>query len=100
MKRNTFVVTLSLALFLEGAALAAGNQVLRRHVPASGATLAPLGRLAATERLDLALALPLRNQPGLTQLLQDLYDPANPSFHQYLMPEQFAEQFGPTMQDY
>ena len=58
------------------------------------------GGLAATQRLDLTIGLPLRNQPELDQLLQDLYDPASPNFHHYLTPQQFTERFGPTKEDY
>src|SRR5208283_3892813 len=47
-----------------------------------------------------AIGLQLRNQAALTDLIQQLYDPASPNYHQYLTPEQFTEQFGPTEQDY
>ena len=44
--------------------------------------------------------MPLRNQEALGNLLHDLYDPASPKYRQYLTPEQFTEQFGPTKDDY
>ena len=46
------------------------------------------------------MSLPLRNEDGLDELLQDLYDPNSPSFHQYLSVEEFAMRFGPTEADY
>jgi subtilase family serine protease len=46
------------------------------------------------------MSLPLRNQDGLNNLLQRLYDPASPDYHQYLTPAQFSEKFGPTREDY
>ena len=55
-----------------------------------------LHRLAATNRLEVSLGLPLRNREALTNLLQQLYDPASPQFRQYLTPEDFAERFAPT----
>ena len=78
------------------------SQVLRGHIPPAVATLhlQPLSRLAASQNLRLAISLPLRNQAALSNLLEQLYDPASPNFHQYLTPEQFTEQFGPTEQDY
>ena len=78
------------------------RQVLRGYVPAAVARLSlmPVGRLPATNRLTLAIGLPLRNTNALSKLLQDMYDPASPQFHRYLTPEQFTEQFGPTRQDY
>jgi uncharacterized repeat protein (TIGR01451 family) len=50
--------------------------------------------------MNLAIGLPLRNKEALTNLLHDLYDPASPIFRQYLTPQQFAEQFGPSEADY
>jgi len=52
------------------------------------------------EHLTVALQLPLRNQPELTQLLQDLYDPGSPTFHKFLSVSEFTERFGPTAADY
>ena len=59
-----------------------------------------MGRLPATQTLNLVITLPLRNQDQLDQLLKDLYDPSSPSYRQFLTVEQFTEQFGPTQQDY
>ena len=75
---------------------------MRGHVPAAVTRLhlQPLGRLLATNRLNLAIGLPLRNQQALNNLLQQIYDPASPNYRHYLTPEQFTEQFGPTETDY
>ena len=83
-----------------GPQAAGGRQFLRGHVPAVVAGLQPIGRLAATSRLNLAIGLPLRNQQALTQLLQQLSDPAHPNYRHYLTPEEFTAKFGPTEQDY
>ena len=50
--------------------------------------------------MNLAIGLPLRNTEALTNLLEQVYDPASPNYHHYLTPEQFTQQFGPTEQDY
>ncbi len=78
------------------------RQTLRGHVPEAIARLGleAVGRLPATNRLNLAIGLPLRNTNALNQLLQDIYDPASPQFRHYLTPEQFTEQFGPTKEEY
>ena len=60
----------------------------------------PIARLPAVQRLNLAIGLPLRNRQTLTNLLEAVCDPASPRFRQYLTPEQFAAQFGPSEQDY
>src|ERR1017187_10449232 len=57
---------------------AANLQLLRGHVPAVLAHLQPIGRLAATNHLKLAIGLPVRNPAALAQFLQQLSDRANP----------------------
>ena len=59
-----------------------------------------LNRLPATQSLRLNIALPLRNESELDDLLQQLYDPQSPSFHQFLSVQEFTERFGPTEEDY
>src|SRR5208283_605825 len=58
------------------------RQVLRGHVPPAVARpgLKAVGRLPATNRLNLAIGLPLRNTNALNQLLQDIYDPVSPNY--------------------
>jgi len=46
--------------------------------------------------LQMSVGLALRNQDQLSALLQGLYDTSSPDYHQYLTPDQFARQFGPT----
>ena len=90
-----------IALICVGAAAsAAGSQLLHGHVPEVVSHLRPLGRVAGTEEISLAISLPLRNQAALTNFLEQLYNPAGTNFHQYLTPEQFTERFGPTAEDY
>ncbi|MGA2177811.1 MAG: immunoglobulin domain-containing protein, partial [Verrucomicrobiota bacterium] len=79
---------------------AAGGQTLRGHIPAAVAGLQPIGPLAGTNRLNLAISLPLRDADGLGQLLKQIYDPASANFRHYLTPAQFTDQFGPTVADY
>jgi hypothetical protein len=85
---------------LTPAATAAALQVLDGHVPAAVARVQPVGTLDGSRRLHLAIGLPLRDQQILTALLRQLYDPASPNYHRYLRPEQFAQRFGPTENDY
>jgi uncharacterized repeat protein (TIGR03803 family) len=87
-------------LFIPGPVDAAQQQVLQGHVPVAVARLQPIARLPATNRLDLALGLPLRNREALANLLDQLYDRASPNYHHYLTPEEFAARCGPTEQDY
>jgi autotransporter-associated beta strand protein len=92
---------MSLFLFA-GPAQGAERQQLRGHVPEAvkQLSLQPVDRLSGSRRLHLAVGLPLRNREALTTLLQQIYDPASPQYHQYLTPEQFTEMFGPVEKDY
>lgn len=62
--------------------------------------LEPVGRLPANTNLNLAIGLLLRNRAALSNLLEQIYDPASTNFHHYLNSEQFTRQFGPTDSDY
>jgi subtilase family serine protease len=79
---------------------ATGRRTLRGHMPPVVSSLTPIERLAGTNRLRLAIGLPLRDKAGLTNLLHDLYDPASPRYRQYLTVEQFTERHGPAPADY
>ncbi|MGA3181083.1 MAG: protease pro-enzyme activation domain-containing protein [Verrucomicrobiota bacterium] len=89
-----------LALLLTMASRAAERQVLTGHRPAVVAHLQPMGNVPALTRMAISIGLPLRNRQGLTNLLQQLYDPESPNYHHYLTPGQFTAQYGPTEQDY
>src|SRR5665213_3904960 len=74
--------------------------VLHGHVPDVVSSLAPKGRLAATNTLRLAIGLPLRDSAGLDNFLAQVYDPANPNYRRFLTPDELTARFGPTEQDY
>jgi alpha-tubulin suppressor-like RCC1 family protein len=87
--------------FLALSSAAAGKQMVSGgHVPAAVAKLTPVGSLPASQRLNLAIGLPLRNETELDALLWQLYDPASPNYRHYLTPKEFTARFGPTEQDY
>src|ERR1700679_4333302 len=90
------IVIASVTLFLAIFALSAGAaalQTLPNNVFAVVSRLQPVTHLPESRHLDLVIALPLRNQETLTNLLRQIYDPTIPDFHHYLTSEQFAEQF-------
>lgn len=93
---------LLLSLFAAVPAGAQGLPSATRHV--REATLngqaALVGGLPATRTLKLNIALPLRNEAELDELLQQLYDPKSSLYHQFLSVEQFTERFGPSREDY
>jgi subtilase family serine protease len=101
-KSSGLVIGLALFALFTVPAGAAERQILQGNVPEAVARLhlQSVGRVAATNRLNLAIGLPLRNREALTILLQQLYDPASTNYHKYLTSEQFTERFGPSEQDY
>ncbi len=70
-----------------------------RPVVASGQAVL-VGPVASTQIIQLAIILPIRNQPALTNLLGRLYDPSSPDYRSFLSATQFTDQFGPTIDDY
>jgi subtilase family serine protease len=102
IRRAAVVACLSAFTLLLTRVQAAERQVLQGHIPLAVASLhlQPVNALATSQRLKLAISLPLRNNEALTNLLEQIYDPASPNYHHYLTPQQFTEQFGPTEQDY
>lgn len=75
-------------------------RVIKGHVPRAVAALHAVGQLEASNRMDLAIGLPLRNRAALTNFLDQLYDPASSNYRHYLTAQQFAARFGPTEADY
>ena len=90
------------ALLLAGATQAHAQSVATHHVRQEVLTgqAARLNRLPATQSLQLDIVLPLRNEPALQDLLERIYDPNGPFYHQYLSVQQFTDLFGPTAEDY
>ncbi|HTT84615.1 MAG TPA: S53 family peptidase [Rhizomicrobium sp.] len=91
------------AACLSGLALpATARNLLTTHVPAIVArhavpvTGVPDPRL----RLQLDIALPLRDSESLTATLNAIYDPASPSWHRYLSVAEFTARFGAAENDY
>ena len=96
----TFGLSLGLSVVLPGHAAVTASRTLPGHVPAAVSHLSSRGLVAAETNLDLAIGLPLHHREALTNLLQQINDPASTNYHRYLSAEQFAAQFGPTEQDY
>jgi hypothetical protein len=92
--------TCAALFFLSAGFSPAAQKILSGQVPAATANLAAISTVPAATHLHLAIGLPLRNQEALSSLLQQIYDPASPNYHQYLTPEQFTENFGPSKDDY
>jgi Pro-kumamolisin, activation domain/Immunoglobulin I-set domain/Bacterial Ig-like domain (group 3)/Viral BACON domain len=77
-----------------------GRRFLHGHVPAVVSHLQAISQLPVQKQMPLAIGLPLRNTGALSNLLQQIYDPASTNYHHYLTPGEFTKQFGPTPEDY
>ncbi len=104
MRRAVHLFSLTLVacttlLLCAGSAKAQQREALPTEVAApAGAQF--IGRLPRSQRLNLAIALPLRNHEQLDDLLQQLYDPGSPNYRRFLTVQRFTEQFGPSVVDY
>ncbi|HYA26184.1 MAG TPA: S53 family peptidase [Terriglobales bacterium] len=89
-------------LFLAASANAEQHLTLTSHVPGAVANgqAVQIGELPATQRLNLAISLPLRNEAELDEFLQQLYDPQSPGYRHYLSVEEFTQRFGPNWADH
>jgi hypothetical protein len=98
---RVFVLAIGAVPFLPTTPLRAQQPL--RALPAKASAPAnsqALGRLPDAQTMRLAISLPLRNQPQLHTLLQQLYDPASPNYRKFLTVQQFTDQFGASAQDY
>jgi hypothetical protein len=96
------ICLVALCFFSIPAAARKRFQLLHKHVrPAvTNGQAARVGPMSTSQRMRLAIILPLRNQSELTNLLRRLYDPSSPDYRHFLSVAQFTQQFGPTKQDY
>ncbi len=81
---------------------AASQTLLTRHVREAvlNGEAKLVGQLPANQTMHFDVVLALRHQPELENFLQELYDPTSPSYKQYVTPQQFAERFGASQEDY
>jgi Pro-kumamolisin, activation domain/Viral BACON domain len=104
LKRLKFICVLAAFGWLGAAAFAFAADPpmknLHGHVPTAVLNLPAKGTLPATNQLNLAIGLPLRDAQGLDDYLARITDPASADYRKYLTPEQFTERFAPTEHDY
>jgi subtilase family serine protease len=100
--RALYAIVCSAALLLVMKTQAQAQSIMTRHVrqEVMSGEAPLLNRLPATQSLRLNIALPLRDEVDLDNLLPELSDPRSALFHQFLGVEEFTERFGPTEDDY
>jgi kumamolisin len=99
---SVFLLTIIAMVGVNSFCRAETRSLLTRHV--REVTLngqAPsIGQLPAAQSMRLDIVLPLRDQAGLENFLQDLYDPSSSSYQHYLTVPEFTARFGPSQEDY
>jgi len=97
------VLLLSITAFVSAGVMEGRAQTLMtrqvREVTLNGEAKV-LGRLPATQTLQLDVVLPLRDQAGLDAFLAEVQNPNSSSYRHFLTPTEFTARFGPTQQDY
>ncbi|HVV72044.1 MAG TPA: protease pro-enzyme activation domain-containing protein, partial [Verrucomicrobiae bacterium] len=81
-------------------AQAADTVRLAGHVPHQLAKSRLTGHVQSNQIINLALTLPIRNQAGLSLLLQRIYNKKDPLYHHFITAPTFAANYGPTESDY
>jgi subtilase family serine protease len=110
LKGETMVRRIGLILLTIGALIsivtmntqAQAQSLMTRHVREAvldGQALS-VGRLPATQTMQLNIVLPLRNQGELDNFLRELSDPSSGMYRRFLTVPEFTERFGPTQADY
>jgi len=110
LKGETMVRRIGLILLTIGALIAVvamntqaqAQSLMTRHVREAvldGQALS-VGRLPATQTMQLNIVLPLRNQGELDNFLRELSDPSSGMYRRFLTVPEFTERFGPTQADY
>ena len=95
---NVVLCSTASLIFPTSSAIAQQRQALLTHLTMPGAQL--VGRLPRTQKLSLAISLPLRNEEQLDSSLQELYDPTSPNYRKFLTVQEFTNQYGPSPVDY
>jgi kumamolisin len=103
VKQRRWILLLSIATFVSAGVMIGRAQTLMtrqvREVTLNGQEKV-LGKLPASQTLQLDVVLPLRDQAGLDAFLANLQNPNSADYRQFLTPVEFIERFGPTLQDY
>lgn len=66
---------------------------------ARGVDLGPTAANTKLQGMSIRFSMTAEQQVALDQLLADLQNPSSPRYHQWLTPQQFAAQFGPSSDD-
>ncbi|HKV56966.1 MAG TPA: S53 family peptidase, partial [Ktedonobacteraceae bacterium] len=90
------ICTSLLAISIAARADQSQPKVLNGQIAPLIAQAQMLQTASSGQQLNLSIGLQPRNATDLNNLLNALYDPQSPQYHQYLTPDQFEALFAPT----
>jgi subtilase family serine protease len=90
----------ALLLFIVGSAQDQSMMTRHTRLGVTSGQAKFVNRLPGTQILRLDIVLPLRDQAGLEDFPQEVYDPTSPIYRHFLTVPEFTERFGPTQEDY
>jgi uncharacterized repeat protein (TIGR03803 family) len=93
-------ITTAMTMCLCSSMRAAERQKIHHNVSPAETNSAVVARTDGQKRLKLAIGLPVRNRQDLLRLVEEQQNPSSTNYHQYLTPQEFAQKFGPSEQDY
>src|ERR1700733_1585330 len=59
-----------------------------------------LGRMPATQTMNVSVVVALRHAPELENFLKDIYDSSSGNYRHFVTPEEFTARFGPSQEDW
>ena len=85
-----------LAAALGAALIASAGAVPYPHGAVTANDVGPAAAFPENAQVTVTVALTLRNTEQMEQLIESIYTPGSPQYLQFLTPQQFQSQFGPT----
>ena len=100
-KISVFVLTIA-AILSAGTLDGRAQSLMTRHVRDAvlNGRAQLVGRLPASQLMQVDIVLPLRDKAGLDAFVADVYDPSSPNFRHFLTPEETSARFGPTQENW
>jgi subtilase family serine protease len=100
-KISVFVLTIA-AILSAGTLDGRAQSLMTRHVRDAvlNGRAQLVGRLPASQIMQVDIVLPLRDKAGLDAFVADVYDPSSPNFRHFLTPEETSARFGPTQENW
>src|SRR5690242_14468342 len=92
----SLIITSAIIVIPAHAQTAGGRVTLPGHLVKALKNVHAYGSTAGTTKLQINVALNLRNSAGLKALIAAQNDESSPLYHQYLTSDEFVQRFSPS----